>query len=394
MKRDLFGHARNWEAWKEQLTPDYIEEGLTQQNSKLFLDYLLDLEKGANIPKTARKGARNPMTLNRLRSKVFSLFKKLQLIGIDDISKAEEKEIVEFFANWRKEGHSADYSKRFKAFWHWWVTKNRRQGVLIPDITEDIDTTEARSSDFVWITKKELDEVIKYLTEEEQLVILFAFDSIIRSPTELLSLKVENIYSKNNEVWLNIPDSIAKTFGRTFNLLYCGEEIEKYIKKNKLKDGDYLFDFNYQGLNKKLQQICKKIFDNKKSQAGEYFKKITLYDLRHSGSIHYRQLFQKTGQSLDSLRHRGGWTDMKMINYYTKLLGLDGHIDKNKTLLQEDKTKLEKELDVLKRNQKGLVDFMLKIVRATGKKDPSLVIDKEGNLVNEDGDIFLAVPRG
>jgi len=34
-----------------------------------------------------------------------------------------------------------------------------------------------------------------------------------------------------------------------------------------------------------------------------------------------------------------------MINYYTKRLGLDGHIQKEKLLLQEDKTQLEKKLE-------------------------------------------------
>jgi len=70
-----------------------------------------------------------------------------------------------------------------------------------------------------------------------------------------------------------------------------------------------------------------------------------MYDMRHSGAIHFRQLFQKTGQSLDLLRERGGWSDFKMINYYTKRLGLDGHIQKEKLLLQEDKTKLEDQVD-------------------------------------------------
>jgi translation initiation factor 2 beta subunit (eIF-2beta)/eIF-5 len=38
-----------------------------------------------------------------------------------------------------------------------------------------------------------------------------------------------------------------------------------------------------------------------------------------------------------------------MINYYTKRLGLDGHISKEKLLLQEDKTRIEMELELQKK---------------------------------------------
>ncbi len=44
-----------------------------------------------------------------------------------------------------------------------------------------------------------------------------------------------------------------------------------------------------------------------------------------------------------------GWSDFKMINYYTKRLGLDGHISKEKLLLQEDKTRIEMELELQKK---------------------------------------------
>ena len=55
--------------------------------------------------------------------------------------------------------------------------------------------------------------------------------------------------------------------------------------------------------------------------------------------------------SLDSIRQRGGWVDFKMLNYYTKFIGLDGSIDKNELLVQEDKTRLEKEVEELKNKE-------------------------------------------
>ena len=350
-KRDLFNHEENFRKWKEDLTPEYIEEGLTKENSKLFIQYLLDMEIGQNVSNKNKRGSRDIKTINRLRSKLRQILKMFQERGVKDISKVKEEQAVLFFSEWKKKGHSSDYAKKFKAFWHWYQKVNRKKGITIPDITEEIDISDKKSL-FVWITKEEFEKYRKYFDEEEQLILLFCFDSIIRAPTELLSMKVENVYIKNDEVWIKIPQDITKTIERDFNLIYCADQIKKYIE-GKNPD-EYLFSFSSAYFNRKMQKIAKQVFGEKKSLGGEYYKNITLYDLRHSGAIHLRQLFAKTGQSLDILRQRGGWVDNDMINNYTRLLGLDGYVEKEKTLLQEDKTKLEESNIKLKKDIEGL----------------------------------------
>ena len=346
MKKDVFNHGDCWLRWKDQLTPQYLEDGLTKIHSKLYVQYLLDMEKGVNIPKKSPKGSRDIMTLNRLRSKIRAVFKVLQEAGIEDVTKATEKQITDCFFDWHK-NHSVDYAKRFKAVWNWWMTKNRREGKLIADITEDVSTASgnSRGTNFVWLTKEEFDKFRSYFDEDKQVILLFCFDSMIRAPTEISSLKVENIYEKGDEVWVEIPEDVSKTIGRKFNLVYAGKPLKDYLERHNKKQGDYLFEFSSLMLNKEMQKVAKQLWEDKKSEGGQYYKKITMYDLRHSGAVHFRQLFQKTGQSLDLLRERGGWGDFKMIDYYTKRLGLDGHIQKEKLLLQEDKTKLEEKVD-------------------------------------------------
>jgi len=342
-KKDIYNHEGIFEKWKGQLTDKYIEDGLTKQNTNLFVDYFTELGKKKSIG-----------YVNRNRSKIKSIFIGLQNKGVNNISKASINEIENYFFEWC-ENHSVDYAQRWNAFWSWWKTKNRREGKVTEDLTlnlKDYRKGKGKESTFVWLTKEEFDKFRSYFDEDKQVILLFAFDSLIRFPTEISSLKVENIYEKNEEVWVNIPEEISKTIGRKFNLVYSGEAILKYIKKYELKPEDYLFKFSPPMLNQEMQKIAKQLFDNKKSEGGEYYKNITGYDLRHSGAIHFRQLFQQTGQSLDLLRERGGWSDFTMINYYTKRLGLDGHIQKEKLLLQEDKTKIEKDIDKLKSREK------------------------------------------
>lgn len=354
MGYDIFRHQESFNAWKSDATDSngninlkYIEESLTKENTKLFLQYILDMEQGANVSNKSIKGARSPKTLNRLRSKLKSIMVGLQNRGFNDISKITPKEINIYFKEWVESGHTNDYAKRFRSFWNWWMKKNRREGKVVNDVAEDLSTANKSTSDFVWITKDELDKIQKYFSEEKQLCLMFTFDSLVRAPSELFGLKVENVYQKpNGEVWINIPDSISKTYGRQFNLLYCGEELMRYIKERSPEE--QIFKFSYVNFTKELQAVAEQVFRKEKSQGGKYFKDITLYSLRHSGAIHLRQIFQKTGQSLDSLRHRGGWADFRIINYYTKFLGLDGHISKEKILLEEDKTKIEKEMERMK----------------------------------------------
>ena len=371
MKIDVYGHEQRYKNWKKEVVKTG-EAGLTQKNSDILIQYILDMEIGANVSKISKKGGRSYPRLNNLRQRLAQILRMLQDKGIDDITKRNkkfllqlQKKITGLFSDMKKgvirthKDHiyksANDYARIFKAFWHWYVKVNRKQGIFIPNISEDIDTSPGKTN-FVWIKKTELDKFRSYFDEDEQTIVLFMFDSIIRAPTELLSLTVRNISQRGNEVWLSIPDEISKTYGRSFNLVYSGGALLDYIKRNNLKPEDHLFRFSPPMFNKKLQKIAKQIFGNRISEAGEYYKKITLYDFRHSGAIHFRQLFQKTGQSLDSLRHRGGWTDFRMINYYTKLLGLDGHIAKEKLLLEEDKTNLEQNLDELQKKY----DFIIK----------------------------------
>ncbi len=359
MKRDIFNHKQRYENWKSEVSELGIDS-LTKKNSDLLIQYVFDMELGVNVSRLSKKGARSYIRLNNIRQRLSQIIKMLQDRRISDITKVTQNQITLFFNDMSKgviktqKGETyrsiEDYENVFKSFWHWWMKINRKKDITLFDITEDLEKPK-RNPRFVYLTKEQLDEMLPYFNDSEQVLLLFVFDSIIRSPTELLSLQVKDIYKKEGIVWVNIPDEISKTFGRTFNLLYCGDALWGYIQKNDLKPDDFLFTLSHFMLTKKMQKVANQLWGNKLShpKAGEQFNKITLYDLRHSGAIHLRVLASKTGKvSLDALRQRGGWIDLKMINYYTQFIGLDGSIDKDALLIEEDKSKLERDVDKLK----------------------------------------------
>ena len=109
---------------------------------------------------------------------------------------------------------------------------NGKKGKLIIDITEEL-SADKNGDDFVYFTLEQLKKMMPYFSKEEQVRLLFMFDTIIRSPTELMNFKVSDIHDDFEQ--LTIRDEVAKTYGRTIKLLLCSEELKKYVERNELK---------------------------------------------------------------------------------------------------------------------------------------------------------------
>ena len=372
MKQDVYGHQQRYERWKETIQKEGDPE-LTKKNSDILIRYIFDMEVGANVSRLSKKGGRSYPRLNNLRQRLAQIMRMLQERNVSDITKVSEKKITELFNDMRKgviktqKGQEykspQDYVKIFKSFWNWWIKINRKNSVKIPNITEDLDTSREEQPEFIYIEKKEFIETyLPFFSKEEQLILLFVYDSLIRSPTELKSLCVKDIFQKKNEVWVNIPDEISKVMGRQLNLIYCGQEVLNYIKEKEKQPNDLLFEFNHIVLYRKMKKVARQIWGDRIShpKARGKFRDITLYDLRHSGAISLRIKIHENPEalSIDTLRERGGWKNYRMLDYYTKFIGLSGEIKKDKLLLEEDKTNLEKELEKLKTDRNDEIAAM------------------------------------
>lgn len=374
MKQDVYGHQQRYERWKETVQTEG-EPGLTKKNTDVLIQYILDMEIGANVSRLSKKGGRSYPRLNNLRQRLAQIMRMMQERNVSDITRVSEKKITELFSDMRKgviktqKGHeyksSQDYVKIFKSFWNWWIKINRKKGIKIENVAEDLDTSREEQPEFIYIEKNDfMEKFLPYFSKEEQLILLFVYDSLIRSPTELKSLRVKDIFQKKQAVWVNIPDEISKVMGRQLNLIYCGEEVLNYIKEKEKNPDNYLFEFNHLVFYKKMKKVARQVWGDRIShpKARGKFKDITLYDLRHSGAISLRIKIHENPEalSIDTLRERGGWKNFRMLDYYTKFIGLSGEIKKDKLLLEEDKTKLEKELEKLKSDRENEIDAIKK----------------------------------
>ena len=381
MKLDVHGHKQRYERWRDSVKEEG-EVNLSKKNSDILIEFIFDMEMGINVSRKSVKGGRSYPRLNNLRQRLAQIIRMNEEKGVKDITKITEKKIAEFFRSMRegdikrqdgkKYASPQDYVKIFKTFWNWWIKVNRKKGVVIYNIAEDLDSSTDESPHFVYIEKDDFtNKFLPYFEKEEQLILTFVYDSLIRSPTELKSLQVKEVFRKNGDVWINIPDEISKVTGRQLNLIYCGKEVMKYIEEKEKKPDDYLFEFSHLMLHKKMQKVAEQIWGDKIShpKAQGKFKEMTLYDLRHSGAISLRIKIHENPEalSLDVLRERGGWKNYRMLDYYTKFIGLSGEIKKDKLKLEEDKTRLEEEMEELRKNSISKQDVMRMVKQALMK---------------------------
>ena len=352
-KADPFKNKQRLEKWKETevLKTRYCKHPLSKINKNLVLNYLEDMELGYNV---GRKGKRTAIRLNTLRQRIVWIIESME---IDDITKATRKNVLVFFNNMqdgkilthtgKQYKSTLDYINIFKAFWHWYQRTQREINREVQDITIDLDTSTRKESDFVYFEIDDLKKVINHAKYEYRVMMWLLFDSGIRSPTELASLRVADFhYLKDKGIYeLDIRDEYAKTFGRRIKLVLSSDILKDYLKDKK--DNVLFFNIDWISFTRYLKRIFVKTLGDRRTKGGKSFKEIRAYDFRHSSACYW--LIRYKNES--AFKYRFGWKENKMIHYYTNLLGMSDTITQEDILIDSDaKSKLEKELEIQKKN--------------------------------------------
>lgn len=346
-KFDPYKHEERFLEWKKRASEGIHE--VSKENSDIILRYLNDMEKGLNIASESVKGSRSFIRLNTLKDRLIFFSKKFkEVYQIDNITKIDEDQLITFFAEMKKGNlkkangmnYSSveTYSKIFKAFWHWHQKVNRKKGIEIKDITLDLDTKQEKP-DWVYLTEDEVKKLFENAKPEYKALIMFLFDTGIRAPTELMNVKVSDLYEDCKE--LNIREETSKTFGRRIKLMICSQLIRDHIKENGLKPDDFLFKLSPSGFNQYLKRLAFKIFGDKVSPAGQKYSELTMYDFRHVSCCYWLPRYK----SESILKYRFGWKKPDKIHYYSEMLGMRDTISEDDMLIDVTRTELEKSLE-------------------------------------------------
>ena len=346
MKIDPYKHKERYLRWKKSVK-DGIPD-ISKENSDIILKYLNDMEIGVNISSVSVKGSRGYNRLNTLKDKLIFFSKKfntrLHVACVADIS---EEKLFQFFSDMekgiikRQDGQNFmgthTYVKIFKAFWHWHQKIARKQGIEIKDITLDLNT-HANKPKWVYLTEKQVKNLYEKAGHRYKTLIMFLFDTGIRAPTELINLRVGDLF--NNYTELHIRDEISKTFGRRIKLMICSKIIKDYVEENNLMPNDQLFPINPQVVNRYLKNLAVKVLGKGISEAGEYYSRLSMYDFRHCSCCYWLPRYK----SESALKYRFGWKKSDKIHYYSELLGMKDTISEDDLLIDVTKTEIEKRL--------------------------------------------------
>lgn len=358
MKIDPYKHKERYFNWKGKALKEGIE-GISKYNSDLILQYLTDMENGINVSVKSVKGARGYSRLNTLREKMLFFSRRFkEIYNLDKVTEINEEQLILLFSKMRKgEILKADgknylsvnyFVKSFKSFWHWWQTINRKNGAKIQDLTTDLDSRGDKPK-WVYLTEEQIKRLCDNAKYEYKVLIMFLFDSGVRSPTELINLKVSDLSKDFRELQIN--DEISKTFGRRIKLMFCSDLLKQYIQEKNLKESDHLFLIGPATINKYLGRLAERVLGEGLSLAGQKYSELTMYDLRHCSCCYWLPRYK----SESALKYRFGWKKSDKIHYYSELLGMkdtiqeeDLFIDNTKTELEKEQIRLRKENDILR----------------------------------------------
>ncbi len=358
MKIDPYNHKEKYLAWKIAINGRI--PNISEENSRLLLDYILDMEHGLNVASSSKKGARSYIRLNNLKQRAIYLIRQFEeRYSLTDVTKISERTLHEFFTGMknglirRYDGEiyrsPTDYVKVFKAFWHWHQKVNRKKGIEIQDISVDLDTSKDKP-EWVYLSEDQVKKLVENAIYDYKVLIMFLYDTGIRAPTELINIRVSDICNDFKE--LNIRDEISKTFGRRIKLMLCSHILREYVANKGLKSDDYLFSKEPKVMNRYLKRLATRILGDGESQAGQKYSQLTMYDFRHCSCCYWLPKYK----SESALKFRFGWKKSDKIHYYSEMLGMTDTISENDLLVDLTKTEIEKRLIKSENEKEVLMD--------------------------------------
>jgi integrase len=370
-------------------------KGVSEKNRQIIIEYLDDMELGANVSIMARKGPRSYIRLVNLKSKMYSwaiIFQEeLNIDFLPDLVN-KEREFLQVIKKLR-DGQIKTRSRRgvfftgagtmikaLKAFWHWYQKVQRKKGIVILDIVQDIDGQDPKPK-FNYITIEQVNQLCNEANYDYRVLMMFLFDTGIRAPTELMNVKVSDLEwnQEKNIYTLTIRPETSKTFGRRIKLMLCSPILKEYVKNKKLKPNEFIFTKYPHSMNQYLKLLASKIlgigeFSKKRDTEGHLYTcckdGLTMYDFRHSSACYWLPRYK----SESALKYRFGWMKSSMIHYYTELLGMsdtiqeeDLYVDVSKTQLENEIAKKGNEINLLQEQiqaQNDKMSEMMQIIKA------------------------------
>ena len=151
-----------------------------------------------------------------------------------------------------------------------------------------------------------------------------------------MSLKVGDFHwlSDSNLFELDIKDSYAKTFGRKIKLVLSSQLLKEYLS-NRNHDEPF-FTIDWKAFCQYIKRVFVNVLGDKPTKGGKSIREIRPYDFRHSAACYWRSRYK----NVNAYMYRFGWKEMRMVNYYTKFIGMQDTISQDDLVIDSEAKKL------------------------------------------------------
>lgn len=354
-KIDPYKHEEKYRRWKAQ---GAVIPEVSRANADLIRRFLQDMERGVNVSRASKKGPRSFIRLNTLRVRMGCLARRFsERFGVELLTAVTEDQVHTLFNEMqtgtivKQDGQPylavSDFIKDFKGFWHWHMEVRRRDGESIDDVTYYLDSRASKPR-WVYLTDEQVKRLCEEAKYEYRVLMTFLIDTGVRSPTELVNIRVGDLQDDLKKV--HIRDEVSKTFGRRINLMLSSDLLRGYIDKKALGQSDMLFAISPSVTNRYLKRLALRVLGDGVSLAGERYCNLTLYDFRHVSACFWLPRYK----SESALKYRFGWKKTERIHYYTELLGMKDNICEEDLVLDEARPEIERRLAKAEREKQTL----------------------------------------
>jgi len=361
---DPYNNKGEHEAWLNKIgffseKLDYFSfQGISPQASEYLTKYVLDLYAGKNLPKGTRRGQRSYNHLCNIRVRLRRIMEMMETSTKKNILELSEDDVLTYFNNMRNGVTLSalgrpfldvgSYAKAFISFWYWLMRVYKRDGKVMPNIVEAVDSKKDEKPKWVYFTLKDVEKMADLAPSfYYKILVFFLFDSGIRSPTELMNVRLMDLSEIPGTTYffLNVRDETSKTFGRKIKLMICSDILRQYIQQSKLQREDFIFHKAYLVMKRTVARMAyEALHIGNRIQQKKYksliTKGVTLYDFRHNSVCHYLPIYKSENQ----MKYRYGWKKSEMIHYYSEFMGMKDTITEDDMLIDTTKTEIQQQL--------------------------------------------------
>ncbi len=135
---------------------------------------------------------------------------------------------------------------------------HRKKGINIPDITEDLDVSQTKPR-WVYLTEEDVRKLCGHAKPQYRALIMFLYDTGIRSPTELINVRVSDLYENSKKVQIREETAKKGSVGRKINLMLCSDLLKQHIADNGLQPDDQIFGILPPVVNRYLKRLAKRV---------------------------------------------------------------------------------------------------------------------------------------